>query len=235
MWKRFLPFLVLAGACFPALAQQLPDCTIYGFTNTSGLHANSLVVDANRALTLEVSCNYTSADPSPIYMWDTGDTAAFKGVTAPSTAGGTQVYSVVVTQGSSQRTFSFRLSAAAAGTPRCLVVRDVGVDVPIFRAVHLTAQCDNATAYQWTGGFDVRNATAPVATVVNVVNQPASLQSAVDLIPSNSVGVGAMVENAGEQFQTDMVFAGLLIFAAAGMVLTAIVRWLERRFDSWRV
>jgi ABC-type nitrate/sulfonate/bicarbonate transport system permease component len=48
-------------------------------------------------------------------------------------------------------------------------------------------------------------------------------------------GVGAMVENAGQQFQTDMVFAGLLIFAAAGMGLTAVVRWLERRFDSWRV
>jgi ABC-type nitrate/sulfonate/bicarbonate transport system permease component len=48
-------------------------------------------------------------------------------------------------------------------------------------------------------------------------------------------GIGAMVENAGEQFQTDTVFAGLLIFAAAGMVLTAIVRWLEHRFDAWRV
>ena len=48
-------------------------------------------------------------------------------------------------------------------------------------------------------------------------------------------GVGAMVQNAGEQFQTDLVFAGLLIFAIAGMLLTAIVRWLERRFDAWRV
>jgi ABC-type nitrate/sulfonate/bicarbonate transport system permease component len=48
-------------------------------------------------------------------------------------------------------------------------------------------------------------------------------------------GVGAMIENAGQQFQTDIVFAGLLIFAVAGMVLTAIVRWLERRFDAWRV
>lgn len=48
-------------------------------------------------------------------------------------------------------------------------------------------------------------------------------------------GVGAMVENASQQFQTDTVFAGLLIFAAAGMVLTLIVRGLERRFDSWRV
>ncbi len=48
-------------------------------------------------------------------------------------------------------------------------------------------------------------------------------------------GIGAMVENAGEQFQTDTVFAGLLIFAVAGLLLTAIVRWLERRFDAWRV
>ncbi len=48
-------------------------------------------------------------------------------------------------------------------------------------------------------------------------------------------GIGAMIENAGQQFQTDIVFAGLLIFAATGMLLTAIVRWLERRFDAWRV
>jgi NitT/TauT family transport system permease protein len=48
-------------------------------------------------------------------------------------------------------------------------------------------------------------------------------------------GVGAMIENAGQQFQTDTVFAGLLIFAAAGMLLTAVVRWLERRFDAWRM
>jgi NitT/TauT family transport system permease protein len=48
-------------------------------------------------------------------------------------------------------------------------------------------------------------------------------------------GVGAMIETASQQFQTGVVFAGLLIFAAAGMVMTAIVRTLERRFDVWRV
>jgi NitT/TauT family transport system permease protein len=48
-------------------------------------------------------------------------------------------------------------------------------------------------------------------------------------------GIGAMIEDAGQQFQTDKVFAGLLIFAAVGMLLTAIVRGLERRFDAWRV
>jgi len=48
-------------------------------------------------------------------------------------------------------------------------------------------------------------------------------------------GIGAMIDNAGQQFQTDKVFAGLLILATAGMVLTAIVRGLERRFDAWRL
>jgi ABC-type nitrate/sulfonate/bicarbonate transport system permease component len=48
-------------------------------------------------------------------------------------------------------------------------------------------------------------------------------------------GIGALVENAGEQFQTGTVFAGLLIFAVTGMVLTTIVRGIERRFDAWRV
>ncbi len=48
-------------------------------------------------------------------------------------------------------------------------------------------------------------------------------------------GIGAMVQTAGEQFQTDLVFAGLLIFAIAGMLLTSIVRSLERHFDAWRI
>lgn len=48
-------------------------------------------------------------------------------------------------------------------------------------------------------------------------------------------GIGALIQNAGEQFQTDLVFAGLLIFALAGMLLTAILRGLERRFDAWRI
>jgi ABC-type nitrate/sulfonate/bicarbonate transport system permease component len=48
-------------------------------------------------------------------------------------------------------------------------------------------------------------------------------------------GVGALIDNAGQQFQTDIVFAGLLIFAAAGMALTGLVRWFENRFDAWRV
>ena len=44
-----------------------------------------------------------------------------------------------------------------------------------------------------------------------------------------------MIEYAGEQFQTNTPFAGLPIFAVAGMLLTGIVCWLEHRFDAWRL
>ena len=48
-------------------------------------------------------------------------------------------------------------------------------------------------------------------------------------------GIGQVMTNAGEQFQTAIVFAGLVIFAVSGVVLTAIVRRAERHFDAWRL
>lgn len=192
MGKSWLFILLLAIAA-PALAQQ-PDCAVFGRTSTSGLHASSLVVQASRAMTLETHCNYGSSDPQPTFLWDTGETTFGKFVSAPANAGETKTHSVVVTQGSAQRTFTFQLMAAAAGTPQCLVIRDTGTLAPMFAAVHLTARCDNASSYQWTGGFDVRDANSAVATVFNVVNEGTPIQSAVDLIPANSAGTGAMVE-----------------------------------------
>lgn len=47
-------------------------------------------------------------------------------------------------------------------------------------------------------------------------------------------GVGMMMNNAGQQFQTSVVFAGLFIFAVTGVILTGILRRIERHFDSWR-
>lgn len=48
-------------------------------------------------------------------------------------------------------------------------------------------------------------------------------------------GIGRLMTNAGDQFQTATVFAGLVIFAAAGALLTALVRRVERQFDAWRL
>lgn len=47
-------------------------------------------------------------------------------------------------------------------------------------------------------------------------------------------GIGQLMTNAGDQFQTSTVFVGLIIFAVAGVVFTAVVRAVERHFDAWR-
>jgi ABC-type nitrate/sulfonate/bicarbonate transport system permease component len=49
-----------------------------------------------------------------------------------------------------------------------------------------------------------------------------------------TAGVGFMVTVAGATFQTDKVFVGVLIFAITGVVLTAALDRIERRFDKWR-
>lgn len=47
-------------------------------------------------------------------------------------------------------------------------------------------------------------------------------------------GVGMLMNNAGQQFQTSVVFAGLFIFALTGVILNGLLRRVERHFDSWR-
>jgi ABC-type nitrate/sulfonate/bicarbonate transport system permease component len=47
-------------------------------------------------------------------------------------------------------------------------------------------------------------------------------------------GVGLMMATAGATFQTSKVFVGLVIVAAAGMILTYVLSRIERRFQSWK-
>jgi ABC-type nitrate/sulfonate/bicarbonate transport system permease component len=47
-------------------------------------------------------------------------------------------------------------------------------------------------------------------------------------------GVGQMMFVAGATFQSSKVFAGLVLIAGAGMLMTFTLQWLERRFDAWR-
>jgi ABC-type nitrate/sulfonate/bicarbonate transport system permease component len=49
-----------------------------------------------------------------------------------------------------------------------------------------------------------------------------------------SEGVGFMVAYGGQTFATDTLFVGVVIIAAAGIVLTWIAERLERRFSQWR-
>jgi ABC-type nitrate/sulfonate/bicarbonate transport system permease component len=47
-------------------------------------------------------------------------------------------------------------------------------------------------------------------------------------------GVGMLMDNAGQQFQTSVVFAGLVIFAVTGVILSWLLRRLERLVAAWR-
>lgn len=47
-------------------------------------------------------------------------------------------------------------------------------------------------------------------------------------------GVGGLIFNAGETLQTGEALFGALVFAAAALILTAVLRLIERRLDKWR-
>lgn len=47
-------------------------------------------------------------------------------------------------------------------------------------------------------------------------------------------GIGFLISSAGARFQTDQVMVGIIIIAAAGVALTALLRMIERRFERWR-
>ena len=47
-------------------------------------------------------------------------------------------------------------------------------------------------------------------------------------------GVGLMMAKAGATFQTAKVFAGLIIVAGTGIIITSILQRIERRFQAWK-
>jgi NitT/TauT family transport system permease protein len=49
-----------------------------------------------------------------------------------------------------------------------------------------------------------------------------------------TAGLGHMIADAGNTFQTDVVFFGVLIFTATGLIVVALLNRLERRFERWR-
>ncbi|MBZ5584165.1 MAG: ABC transporter permease [Acidobacteriia bacterium] len=49
-----------------------------------------------------------------------------------------------------------------------------------------------------------------------------------------TAGLGYMIGSAGDTFQTDVVFFGVLIFTAVGLISVGVLNALERRFETWR-
>jgi ABC-type nitrate/sulfonate/bicarbonate transport system permease component len=53
-------------------------------------------------------------------------------------------------------------------------------------------------------------------------------------IYGSASGIGAMMNQAGSRFETDKVFVGVLVIAAAGVALVELIRRIERRVEGWR-
>jgi NitT/TauT family transport system permease protein len=49
-----------------------------------------------------------------------------------------------------------------------------------------------------------------------------------------TAGIGHMIADAGNTLQTDVVFFGVLIFMATGLIVVALLDRIERHFESWR-
>jgi NitT/TauT family transport system permease protein len=47
-------------------------------------------------------------------------------------------------------------------------------------------------------------------------------------------GLGFLIAVSGARFQTDKVMVGIILIASAGILLTELLRLLERRFERWR-
>lgn len=47
-------------------------------------------------------------------------------------------------------------------------------------------------------------------------------------------GVGYLIQDARAYMRTDIVFVGIIVFAAAGKLSDSLVRWLERRLLRWQ-
>ena len=51
---------------------------------------------------------------------------------------------------------------------------------------------------------------------------------------ASTAGLGHLIADAGNTFQTDVAFFGVLIFMAVGLIVVALLDACERRFEKWR-
>ena len=66
---------------------------------------------------------------------------------------------------------------------------------------------------------------AAVCTVGTVISELTMAQS----------GLGGLLVAAGNRFQMDKYFAVVIVLMAMGTLITAMLRYAERRFARWRV
>ncbi len=77
--------------------------------------------------------------------------------------------------------------------------------------------------------------TAPyIFTGLKYASGRALLGVVVGELYAATAGVGHMIAQAGNAFETDRVFFGVLLFTFAGLVVTTLLGRIESRFDRWR-
>jgi ABC-type nitrate/sulfonate/bicarbonate transport system permease component len=50
----------------------------------------------------------------------------------------------------------------------------------------------------------------------------------------SAIGIGIMINMAGAMFDTDKMFVGVLVIVVAGLILSEILRSIEKRLEVWR-
>jgi ABC-type nitrate/sulfonate/bicarbonate transport system permease component len=77
--------------------------------------------------------------------------------------------------------------------------------------------------------------TAPfIFTGLKYASGRALLGVVVGELYAATAGVGHMIAQAGNAFETDRVFFGVLLFTFTGLAVTGLLGRIERRFDRWR-
>lgn len=51
---------------------------------------------------------------------------------------------------------------------------------------------------------------------------------------ASTAGIGHMIAEAGNTFDVDTVFVGVILFTGAGLAVTLVLNAIERHFDAWR-
>ncbi len=52
---------------------------------------------------------------------------------------------------------------------------------------------------------------------------------------ASSAGIGHMMSIAGATFQTDKLFVGIIVLALSGYILTELLKFIEKKFERWRM
>jgi ABC-type nitrate/sulfonate/bicarbonate transport system permease component len=98
-----------------------------------------------------------------------------------------------------------------------------------------TARCFNATDMQIFRTIALPGSVPFILGGLRLAIGQALIGVFVAELLGSQYGIGTLVTNAGNQFQTATVFAGLIIFALAGVLLTAALVRAEKHFDAWRM